>query len=99
MRWTVVLEKSAEKDLRKAPKHIVITFNVWRLQVIELGLTAVQGNPTWNDRPKKGKLSHMRSASLNKKYRVIYRVVYHIKDNQIVVEGVSHDYEKIECGY
>lgn len=99
MGWIVVLEKSAEKDLKKTPKHIAITFNVWRLQVIELGLESVQANPTWNDRPKKGKLSHMRSASLNRKYRVIYRVVYQIVDNQVIVEGVSHDYEKIERGY
>ena len=99
MSWTVILEKSAEKDLRKVPRHIAITFNVWRLQVIELGLAAVQGNPTWNDRPKRGKLSHMRSASLNKKYRIIYRITYQIVDGQVVVEGVSHDYEKIERAY
>ncbi len=99
MSWSVILEKSAEKDLKKAPHHIVVTFNVWRLQVIELGLSAVQSNPTWNDRPKKGKLKHMRSASLNRKYRVIYRIKYQVKDNQVIVEGVSHDYEKIERGY
>lgn len=99
MSWTVILEKTAEKDLRKVPKHIAITFNVWRLQVVQLGLEVVQSNPTWHDRPKKGKLSHMRSASLNKKYRVIYRVVYQIKNNQVIVEGVGHDYEKIERGY
>jgi mRNA-degrading endonuclease RelE of RelBE toxin-antitoxin system len=99
MIWSVLLEKSAEKDLKKVPPHILITFNIWRLQVIELGLSAVQGNATWHDRPKRGKLSHMRSASLNQKYRVIYRVKYQVKDNQVIVEGVSHDYEKIERGY
>ena len=41
----------------------------------------------------------MRSASLNQKYRVIYRVVYQAIDNQVLVEGVSHNYEKIERGY
>ncbi len=99
MNWSVLLEKSAEKDLRKAPFHIGVTFNVWRLQIIELGFPAVQSNPTWNDRSKKGKLKHMRSASLNRKYRVIYRIRYQVQDNLVIVEGVSHDYEKIERGY
>ena len=99
MGWIIILEKSAEKDLTKAPKHIVVTFNVWRLQVIQLGLDTVQKIPTWHDRPKKGKLSHMRSASLSQKYRVVYRIVYQVKNNEVIVEGISHDYEKIERGY
>lgn len=70
--YVVRLGKFAEKQLKKIPKIIQETLQVW-VESVELeGLPAVRRLPGYHDEPLRGDRQGERSARLNRSYRVIY---------------------------
>jgi proteic killer suppression protein len=66
-----VIELSAltQKQLKKLPAHIVISFQNWVEDVEEHGLEEVRKIPGYHDEPLRGELKGLRSIRLSKAYR------------------------------
>ena len=71
--FNVVLSEAAEKDLKKIPKHVVLSLQAWVDDVGEIGLSQVRKIKGYHDEPLKGKRFGQRSIRLNKAYRAIYK--------------------------
>lgn len=91
--WIVLLSKQAQKEFDRSPKEIREAFLAWQNLVISSGpqaLTLINGY--W-DHPLKGNWAGARASSLNKEWRVIYR----IEERQVqvlVLRVSSHDYRR-----
>jgi len=72
---TVELSPLAQKQLRKLPTHIVISFQNWVEDVEERGPEEVRKIPGYHDEPLRGELKGLRSFRLSKAYRAYYRIV------------------------
>jgi toxin HigB-1 len=70
----VELTRSAEKDLRKLTRHLVILFNEWVKTVETMGYEYMKTLKGYRDHPLKGNRFGERSVSLTISYRVIYEV-------------------------
>lgn len=70
--WTLVLNKSAQKEFNKAPLRVQEEFLAWMNLVIASGPQALLSVNGYWDHALKGDWSGSRSSSLNKKWRVIY---------------------------
>jgi proteic killer suppression protein len=92
----VELTKRANKSLQKAPRQVVINFEVWRSQIEKSGLEAVQRVPGYHDEPLKGRLAGIRSARMSDGYRVYYRIIKGTAQVVRVEEVNKHEYKKIE---
>jgi toxin HigB-1 len=88
--------KRAMKSLAKAPRHVTAKYALWRSQVVEHGLDAVQKIPSYHDEPLEGKLRSIRSIRLNSGYRAYYRISKSEIVCVIVEEVNKHDYKAIE---
>ena len=89
----VTLSKSAERDLKKLPRHIILKLVSWVEDVGERGVLEVRKAVGYHDEPLKGKRVGQRSIRLSKKYRAIYEVVDSQKIVFVkVVEVNKHEY-------
>ena len=91
--YDVILSKSAEKDLRQIPAHVVLKLQAWVDDVKHQGLNNVRKIPGYHDEPLQGKRKGQRSIRLSKAYRANYV----IKENgQIefieIIEVNKHEY-------
>lgn len=76
--------KAVEKDLRKAPKEILVKFRHWVLTVELLGIFEAQGVKAWKDHGLKGNKAGRRAISLNYKWRAEYT----IENGEIIIVRV-----------
>nr|WP_321399397.1 type II toxin-antitoxin system mRNA interferase toxin, RelE/StbE family [uncultured Desulfobacter sp.] len=87
----VILNKKAQKQLRKLPAHIQGKLQHWVESVEEFGIEEIRMIPGYHDEPLTGKRSGQRSIRLSKSYRAFY--VEH--GNKLVLEIIEvnkHDY-------
>ena len=98
----VVVTRTAQKQLRKVPRHIVRKFEGWVVLVTEEGIEAARKIPGYHDEPLVGDREGQRSIRLNRSYRAIYEECQDIAgedDDEVVIEFVSveevinHDYQ------
>ena len=82
--------RSAQKELRGLPAHIIKKLMKWVDDVEQVGLEEVRKRPGWHDEPLQGKRADQRSVRLS----IFYRAIYVVKDNVevLVVEVNKHDY-------
>ncbi|NOT77511.1 MAG: type II toxin-antitoxin system mRNA interferase toxin, RelE/StbE family [Bacteriovoracaceae bacterium] len=89
----VILSKVAQKDLKKIPSYILVMFDLW-VEIIETdGFQTMQMIHGYRDHSLKGKLQGLRSSSLNKNWRIIYKK--NEATNILTVEVLeinNHDY-------
>jgi toxin HigB-1 len=80
----VELSRLSQKQLLKAPKHIVEATLKWVSSVQRIGLleTRKTGGKGLHDEPLSGELKGLRSIRLNKSWRLYYR---EIKDEVTLV--------------
>lgn len=91
--FQVILSKQAERDLRKAPQHIVLKMAAWIDDVGYSGIREVRKIPGYHDEPLKGKRRGQRSIRLSKQYRAIYRINENIKKVYVhILEVNKHEY-------
>ncbi len=87
--------RHAAKDLDKAPKDIVRSYEIWARLVETHGIEILRDYKGYHDEKLIGNFKGCRSSRLNRKWRVIYE----IKNNEslVIIEVVSvtpHDYRK-----
>ncbi len=70
----VDVSKTAEKQLRRAPKRISEKFFMWMEDIEERGVEEVRKVPGWHDHPLKGKLQGRRAISLSRQWRAVYEI-------------------------
>lgn len=89
---TVLLSKSAKKQLLKVPGFIRDKLLSWVMAVEKNGLEVVRRIPGFHDEPLQGELKGLRSIRLSRSYRAYYRIVRGQVES-IFVEGVDkHEY-------
>ena len=96
MKKTIVeLTRLAEKQLKKLPQYIVISFDQW-VETIEIdGYENMQKIKGYRDHSLLGIRKGQRSSSITKAYRVIYEVKEDLKLKIIEVQEVNkHEYKK-----
>lgn len=87
----ISLTPTAEKQLAKAPPNVLQKLNLWREQLLLLGLAEVRRLSGWHDEPLKGQRQGQRSIRLNRQWRAIYK----IKNDELILtilEVTPHDY-------
>ncbi len=87
----VIVNKKAQKQLRKAPTHIQGKLQNWAESVEAFGIEEIRRIPGYHDEPLTGKRTSQRSIRLSKAYRAFY--VEH--NDQIIIEVIEvtkHDY-------
>lgn len=89
----VHLSDKNEKKLEKLPKHIQLEFYKWAKLIADEGLPEMQKTPAFRDHALKGKLTGLRSSSLNRSYRIIYKTEEQDLIIVIVIEVNKHDYK------
>ncbi|MCK5165424.1 MAG: type II toxin-antitoxin system RelE/ParE family toxin [Desulfobacula sp.] len=87
----VLLNKKAQKQLKKLPSHIVTKLQTWVAQVQIIGITEARIITGYHDEPLLGKRKGQRSIRLSKFYRAFY---IENNDNIIieVIEVNKHEY-------
>ncbi len=87
----IILNKKAEKQIKKVPAHIVVNFQVWVKDVETHGIETARKTPGYHDEALQGKRKGQRSIRLSKAYRAIY---IEQKDTIIieVIEVNKHEY-------
>jgi addiction module RelE/StbE family toxin len=91
--WRVLLEKSAERSLKKAPTNIQQKFEVWCTIIQTEGPSGVIKMIGFQDHALKGEWLGARASRLNLKWRVIY-YIYREEVKILVMEVTPHDYRK-----
>lgn len=92
-RFSVVLAKLAEKQLRKVPPHVRIKLQAWVDDIEHRGLYQVRETKGWHDEPLKGDRLGQRSIRLTRAYRAIYEIEVDGSTNIIEIQEVTkHDY-------
>jgi len=86
----IYLSKKAQKDIRKAPKHVLVALDRWVVFVKTFGILLAQEEGAFKDKPLQGKLFGYRSIRLNHQWRAIY----HPSSRELVelVRVTPHDY-------
>lgn len=64
--YNVILQKRAQLDLKKVPKHIIAKLTSWINAVGHDGLTEVKKIPGYHNEPLKGNRKGQRSIRLSK---------------------------------
>jgi len=86
----VILNKKAQKQLRKTPAYIQANFQKWVRDVERLGIEEIRKIPGYHDEP----VSWYRSTRLSRSYRA-----YYVEQNgEIIIEVIgvnNHEYKKI----
>ncbi len=87
--------KQALKDLNKAPKEILLSYEVWSRMIEAHGTSVLRNFPGYHDEVLRGDWLGYRSSRLNLKWRVIYRVR---RSDEIEIVSVArvtaHDYRR-----
>ena len=87
------LSKTARKQLRTVPSHIVRKFALWADLVSVEGLQAARAIPGFRDHALKGEWQGHRAVRLSDAYRAIYVVRSDGVIKTVFVEEVNkHDY-------
>lgn len=87
------VSKRAQKDLKKAPKHIAKNFQRWAILVEVVGLVEVRKIKGFHDEPLTGDRSGQRSVRLSKAYRLFYVEMPDGETNIVnVLEVNKHEY-------
>lgn len=91
--WAIYEDRRLEKQLAKAPTEVQKRYEKWK-DIVEIsgpvGLKLIRG---LRDEALRGDWKGFRSSRLNQQYRVIYQV----KEDQLVVQLVEvtpHDYKR-----
>jgi addiction module RelE/StbE family toxin len=93
MKAEVVESKSAQKDLAKAPKAILASYEIWARLLEEHGVSILRDFKGYHDEKLHGQLTGYRSSRLNLQWRVIYQVDRGGKIEIVNVSRVTpHDY-------
>ena len=90
----VILIKSAQKDLVKAPIHILKKFRKWVGDVEKYGLEEVRKVRGWRDHTLEGDRKGQRAISLNDQWRAIYVIADDGRLYVKVIEVNPHEYKK-----
>lgn len=73
--FEVTLSRSLIRELKRVPKHIVVSLQGWIESVKVDGLAQTRKIPGYHDEPIKGKeRAGQRSIRLNKAWRAFYRI-------------------------
>lgn len=87
--------KKAEKDLDKAPKEILWSYETWARLIEIHGSSVLRKFPGYHDEMLKGEWLGFRSSRLNLQWRVIYQVN---RSGEIEIVSVArvtaHDYRR-----
>jgi addiction module RelE/StbE family toxin len=92
-RAVVYVSNNAQKKFEKLPPYIQVAFYGWVKIIEEHGLNEMQKTIGFRDHALIGKLSGLRASSLNRSYRVIYKID---SDDLIIIyvlEVNKHDYK------
>ena len=92
MNYSVLVEKAAQKGIKKAPRNVQNKFAIWVNLVESQGLTEVRRIPGFHDEPLVGKRKGQRSIRLNRAWRAIYRESPGILTLVLVEEVSKHEY-------
>ena len=90
----ILLSKSAEKEIRKIPKYIVVKPRSWIDLVVDVGLAESMKSKGGHDEPLKRKRKGQRPIRLSQAYRAIYTINESTNELEIVeiIEVNKHDY-------
>jgi addiction module RelE/StbE family toxin len=89
--WTVLENRTAKKQLKKCPKHILREYEAWKTVVELSGPASLRKITGYRDHALKGEWQGARSSYLN----IQWRVIYYVDKNQITVNVLEinpHDY-------
>jgi proteic killer suppression protein len=93
LNYQIELSRTAQKQLRRVPLHIVLKLKAWVSSVHEQGLERVRSIPGFHDELLKGTRSGQRSIRLSRSYRAIYALKPSGSDEMILVlEVTKHVY-------
>ena len=93
MKAEIVESKSAQKELAKAPKEILVSYEIWARLVEEHGTSILREFKGYHDEKLHGHWAKFRSSRLNLKWRVIYQVDRGGKIEVVNVSRITpHDY-------
>lgn len=85
--------KAAQKELDRAPKAVLVSYETWARLIEEHGLAILRQYKGYHDEKLQGSWEGYRSSRLNLKWRVIYRVDGSSKIQIVnVVRVMAHDY-------
>jgi len=91
----IIETHGAQKDLDKAPKEVVKSYEVWARLVEEHGVAILRNFKGYHDEKLKHEWEGHRSSRLNLKWRVIYHVG---RKGNLEIVGVvritPHDYRR-----
>jgi addiction module RelE/StbE family toxin len=89
--WVVLENKTAKKQIKKSPKHILREYEAWKTVVELSGPSSLRKMTGYKDHALKGEWKGARSSYLSRQWRVIY----FLDRKQIsvnVLEINPHDY-------
>lgn len=87
--------KKAQKDLDKAPKEVLRSYEAWARMIESHGVSVLRKFPGYHDEMLKGESRGLRSSRLNLKWRVIYQVSFNGELEIVsVVRITAHDYRR-----
>lgn len=93
MKIKILELRSAAKDLDKAPKEVVRSYEIWARLVETHGMMILRDFKGYHDEKLAGNLESYRSSRLNRKWRVIYQIKYDGAHEVVEVRRVTpHDY-------
>lgn len=85
----IVIDRQAQKQLRRTPKNIIEKLRDWVVKVTQHGLQEVAKQPGYHDEPLTGKRKGQRSIRLSRLWRAIYSPFA----SRISIQTVTpHDY-------
>ena len=91
--WRVLISKTADKELKKAPQEARDSFDAWKNVAEQNGPIGIKVINGYWDHALKGEWEGARASSLNKHWRVIY--VVNGQEIRIMVLTVTpHDYRR-----
>ena len=70
----IEISRSAQKDLKKVPREILLSFYAWVDRLDKIGIDETKKIKGYNDEALRGKRKGQRSVRLNKAYRAIYTI-------------------------
>lgn len=89
--WDVLVAKSADKALAKAPLEIRENWDAWFALVRKSGPDGLRAVKGFHDESLRGDRKGQRSSRLSRKWRVIYKVQRE-EITVLVLEVNAHDY-------
>lgn len=91
----IVESKKAQKDLERAPKQILRSYETWARMIENHGAGVLRKFPGYNDEMLRGVWQGYRSSRLNLKWRVIYQVSQSGEIEIVSIARVTpHDYRR-----